>query len=58
MLLNCFPMSLEPNINVNLKGNKKHSNSNVPWAYKSEFSHFKLSWISGRKTALNFVLLL
>lgn len=52
LVLNCFPMSIEPNINVHLKGNKKLSNSNVPQAYKSESSHFKLSWISWSKSTL------
>lgn len=57
-MLNCFLMSAEPNINVDLKGNKKRSNSNVPEAYKSEFSHIKLSWISWSKTTLIILALL
>ena len=58
-MLNCFSLSVEPNINVDLKGNKKRSNSNVPQAYKLEFSHLKLSCISWSKTTLIiFVLLL
>lgn len=51
-MLNCFPLSAEPSINVDLRGNRKRSNSNVPRAYKLEFSHSKLSWISWSKTTL------
>lgn len=56
--MNCFPLRVEPNINVDLKGNRKHSNSNVPQAYKSELSHFKLSWISWSITTLIIFVLL
>lgn len=50
MVLNYFPMSTEPNINVDLKERKKCSKPNVLQAYKPKFIHLKVSGISWSKT--------